>query len=868
MRHLASLCLAVSLLPAGAVAAAPVTIPSPRDSFGFEPGDDRQLLDYEQLVDYLKALDRASDRVELREVGKSPEGRPMYVAFVSAPENLARLDALKEINRRLALEPALAPAERARLVTDGRVFVLATLSMHASEVGPSQALPALAYELATTTDALTLQRLQSVVLMIVPCHNPDGMDMVVKYYRQQKGTPYEGADFPGVWHKYVGHDNNRDFVNLTQDDTRVINRLFSTEWFPQVMVEKHQMGGSGPRYFVPPNHDPIAENVEEPLWSWTATFGTAMARDMSADGHAGLVTHWEFDDYWPGSTETSVWKGVISLLTEAASARVATPVYVEPTELSVGGKGLAEYKKGVNMLEPWPGGWWRLSDIVSYELSSMHSLLKTAALHHDELLTLRNELTRRAVEAGRTTPPYFYVLPRRQHDASALAEATRLLVEHGLTLAQLDAPAIVEGRVLEAGDVVVPLSQPFRALVKELLEPQRYPERHYTPGGELIEPYDITSWSLPAHFGLEALAITTHVPALEEHLRPLAPLGPEVRPKVASFGLAFPAHENDSYRAAFVAFEQGLAVSRLLEPTKVGDVELEAGSFVVSGKAERLDAIAGLTTVAPVPLSGPPVAKSVALRKPRIALVETWYHDIDAGWARYLLDQYHVPFTVLRPGDFAATDLGRFDVVLFPGNDKDLLEKGRYKEEGPYRMADLPPQYRKGLGAKGVERLVGFLDKGGVVVAWGDSVGLLASLKVKGGEGDDEPVRLPFRELTEERQKKGLNVPGSWLRTRVVTGHPLTFGLPAASGGFSYGTVLQTSRPRLDTDRRVVAVYPEKGVLASGYLAHEELIGNTPAAVWMRKGKGQVALYAFSPVGRGSTPATYKLLFNALLLTP
>jgi len=856
----------------GALLAATVAAaPSPRQAFGFEPGADRELFDYEQLVTYLQDVARASDRVQLREVGKSPEGRPMFVLFVSAPENLARLDELRRINERLALDPAIPAEERAGLVRDGRVFVMETLSMHSTEVGPTQALPAWVHELATTQDPATLSRLAQVVLMIVPSHNPDGMDMVVRYHRQWKGTPYEGTNMPGLYHRYVGHDNNRDFLALTQADTRVVSRLFSTEWFPQVLVEKHQMGATGPRYFVPPNHDPIAENVDEALWTWSASFGTAMARDMGADGLTGVATHWAFDNYWPGSTETSLWKNVVSLLTEGASARIASPVWIEPNELSGRGKGLAEYRKGVNMPAPWPGGWWRLSDLIAYELSSSRSLLRTAAEHRVELLTLRNDLARKAVAQGRSEPPFHFVLPHRQHDPSALADLVRLLIEHGVVVKELGTPVTVGDRTFEAGDVVVPMAQPYRAFAKEVLERQRFPLRHYTPGGEIIKPYDITSWSLTAQAGLTAVALETPSPALDAALRPLSAPAPRAAPPAGSWGLAFSSQASDSHRTAWAALLRGLEVSRLRAPLVVDGRTLPAGSFLVRGPADALSALSAGVTEAPVPLAVAPKVPTMALQRPRIGLVETWLHHADAGWTRWILDDYRIPFTVLRPGDLATADLSKLDVLVFPSADRNVLVKGKYKEESEYRVADFPPAYRKGLGKKGLERLVAFIERGGTVLAWGDSVGLFTDeLKVKrSGEDEEETVPLPVRDVTEDRtKKKGLYVPGAWLKLLVRNDHPLTWGLPAEAGAFSRGHVLETTPPRPDTDRRVLARFPERDVLSSGYIEHEEAISDSPAVVWVRKGKGQLALFAFSPQGRASTPATYKLLLNGLLLPP
>ncbi|RMG26040.1 MAG: hypothetical protein D6732_21695, partial [Methanobacteriota archaeon] len=360
---------------------------------------------YEQLIDYLKLLEQQTDRIQLRQIGHSPMGKPMYIAFISSNENLARLDELKKINRELALNTGLTPEQVREYVDKGRVFVLGTLSMHSNEVGPSQAAAKIACELATTTDPEILNWLDRVVYMMIPNHNPDGMDMVVNHYLKTRGTKYEGSNLPGVYHKYVGHDNNRDFVTLSQEDTRAIAAIYNLEWYPQVMVEKHQMGSTGPRYFVPPPHDPIAENVDGHIWSWIGVFGSNLMKDMTQAGLKGVSQHYLFDDYWPGSTETCIWKNVIGFLTECASVRIATPVYVDPTELRVGGKGLSEYKKSINMPVPWEGGWWRLSDIVEYERVSTFSILKTAALHDKKILRFRNDIARKEVQKGKNEPP-------------------------------------------------------------------------------------------------------------------------------------------------------------------------------------------------------------------------------------------------------------------------------------------------------------------------------------------------------------------------------------------------------------------------------------------------------------------------------
>ncbi|MBE0655833.1 MAG: hypothetical protein IH594_18680, partial [Bacteroidales bacterium] len=292
---------------------------SPRNYFGFQPGTDRELFNYEELIAYLLKLDSGSENLKMIEIGKSPMGKPMYSCFISSAENISNLDELKSINKKLALDAEITDQERENLTAKGKVFILATLSMHSTEVGPSQALPLIAYDLITTVDPAKLEWLNNAVYMVIPCHNPDGMDMVVDHYKKFKGTMYEGSSMPGVYHKYVGHDNNRDFVTLSQTDTKAIAAIYNLDWFPQVMVEKHQMGSQGVRYFVPPPHDPIAENVDAAVWNWIGIFGSNMMKDMTRDSLAGVAQHYLFDDYWPGSTETCIWKNVIGMLTECAS---------------------------------------------------------------------------------------------------------------------------------------------------------------------------------------------------------------------------------------------------------------------------------------------------------------------------------------------------------------------------------------------------------------------------------------------------------------------------------------------------------------------------------------------------------------------
>jgi hypothetical protein len=842
---------------------------TPSEYFGFEPGSDRNLFSYEELIGYLQDLDAVSDRLEMVEIGKSPQGRTMYIAFLSAAKNIERLDELKEINLRLALDPGIPDGEKQDMIAKGKVFVLGTLSMHSGEVGPSQSAPLIAWDFATTEDPLKLKWMEDAVYMMVPCHNPDGMNMVVENYLEFKGSKYEGSSLPGVYHKYVGHDNNRDFVTLSQEDTKAIAGIYNLEWFPQVMVEKHQMMTTGTRYFVPPNHDPIAENVDAELWAWTGVFGSNMMRDMTRDSLFGISTHYLFDDYWPGATQTCIWKNVIGMLTEAASCKTATPVYVEPNEIQVSGKGLAEHKKSINLPHPWEGGWWRLSDIIDYEISSTWSILKTASNHRRDVLRFRNDMAVKEVKKGQTQAPYYYIMPVQQHDQGELVKLVNLLKEHGVKVYSSAEDVMLGDRKVVKGSLVVPLAQPFRAFIKEVMEVQHYPVRHYTVGGPVIRPYDIASWSLPLHMGVECREAGIRSPELEASLKEIEGEYDLRLEEVSGEVIILPASRNESYEAAFLALDMGLKVSRLAKDEMIDGNQAGKGSFVISaGKKNVLpEYILENMAVEPLYASAVP-ASAYSIRMPRIALVETNFHDMDAGWTRFVMDSYSIPFTVLNPGDIRDADLsGDFDVVVFPSSRKSILMDGNYGSSGSrYRMS-LPPQFTKGMGTKGMEKLMSFIDGGGIIVSWGQSTALFEGKLSIPGEKEKEDFGLPFWNMAGQLSEKGLYCPGSLVMINLKKDHPLTLGMQESVGVFYRGRpVFGTSVPSFDMDRRAIGVTPEKDILVSGYIEKEELLGNKTLMVWMKKGKGQFVLFGFNPNFRASTHATYKLLFNSLLL--
>jgi hypothetical protein len=524
------------------------------------------------------------------------------------------------------------------------------------------------------------------------------------------------------------------------------------------------------------------------------------------------------------------------------------------------------------MLLPWEGGWWRLSDIVDYEIVSTMSILKTASLYREEILRFRNDICREMVETGRNEPPFYYLFPRKQHDAGELVKMVALLQEHGVNVYQLNRDLVIEDIAYHEGDLVVPLAQPFRAFIKEVLEVQEFPERHYTPGGELIKPYDITTWSLPLHRYVKSFEVNSRFPDLETNISLISGNFSLAVPVKGQEGkVLLPVDYNESYKAAFAARIQGIEVERLCENMIFEGKELKTGSFLISLEGENGDKAEELIASLDFPvilLPGEMFLKSEKMKVPKIALVETWFHDMDAGWSRFIFDTYHIPYKVLRPHEVAGSDISKnFDVIIFPDVDKNLLMEGKYKSGENYYHGNYHPDYMKGLGKEGMETLMAFVDDGGVVVSWGQSSALFeGTLKIKQGK-ETEEFNLPFKDISADLGKKGLYVPGSLLKINLIDDHPLTLGMPSETGVFSRGKpVFSTTLPGFDMDRRVIATYPEKDVLISGYAAEEKMIGNKSAMIWMKKGDGQFVLFGFNPQFRASTQGSFKLLFNAILL--
>jgi len=852
---------------------AQTTIPTPEEHFGHQVGADRTLIPYPDVLEYLEMIAASSDRVSIEEAGRSTLDNPMKVVVLTSPANQANLDRLREVAGLLANPGDLTPEESAALVAEGKVIALVTCSIHSTEVGSTQMVAEFVHDFATTDDPEKLAWMDEAVLLIMPSINPDGQLMVVDWYNEWLGTEYEGGRMPWLYHHYVGHDNNRDFYMLTQKESQVVNDVLYHRWFPQTFLDEHQMGSTGPRMFVPPQTDPLNEEVHSLVFRQADVLGTNMSFRLEEADKTGVGHNMIFDSYWPGGTRnTAWWKNVTGLLTEVASANIATPIYVDPGELKGGGKGLPEYGRRSNFPSPWPGGWWRLRDVVEYELIATWAFLEANAENRASILANTNRMARWSIANGSSQPPFAWIIPPDQHDPVAAARLVELLLRHGVEVSAATEPLHMGYAVYPAGTTVVPAAQPYRPFLLTMLRPQRYPEVRNATDGGILEPYDVASWSLPLAMGVEVVEAELPLAGVLETLT--EPNWPQPRIDGNAAGHLIPAGADSAYSAVNRILANGARVNRLAADSAAGhrgDVFLASADI----DASALRKIAEDLHLPVVPVAASPQVPMWKVESARVGLFKPWVASMDEGWTRFVLESYEFPLTTLtneqiRSGEFT----GLVDVLLFPDVSSSIIATGRPDSSSPYARfwSPLPPQYSGGIDewkadgedtkgtadteAAGGTKIKEWVENGGTVVALGSSGAYLIDL-----------FELPVSNVLATVPREIFNCPGSTLRVLMNTHSPLTFGMqPEEAIYFADSPAFQTRVPDARFERTVIARYPadDKDILVSGFLEGGELLEKKAAAVEFEVGDGRVILIGFPPQHRAQPVRTFKLLFNTL----
>ena len=798
MRMTRSTGILACVILAGAARAA---VPTPRSYFGHEIGADKTVMDWDKVVGYFQALAKSSDKIRVEELGKTAEGRPFIAATIADPETLKHLDRYIGIQQKLADPRKTTPAEMEKLLPEGKTVVLITCSIHSTEIASTHTAVEFAYQLLTQDTPHHRAILRDVILLLVPSQNPDGVDIVTRWYRRTLGTPYEGASPPELYHKYVGHDNNRDWYIFSQPETRLTVSKLHNVWHPQITYDVHQMGSNGARLFVPPWLDPTEPNIDAILMQEMNMMGTAMATDLTAAGKTGVAIHGVYD-FWTPSRHFMAFHGGLRLLTESASARIASPMTMTANDITENALGYNPRERSWNYLEPWMGGTWRLRDIIDYQLIAFESCLYNAALHREELL--RN-FYRVGVRQVARTDPWGFVIPSSQRDPGA----TRKLIET-LRFGQVEV-----GRTAD-GSAVVSMHQPYSGWAKTLLEVQHYPEDRLYPGGPPKRPYDVTANTLPLLMGVEVKTVKQPVTFSSDWQAPAAARGPVLK-----------ASDTDSWVAVNRAWKEGKPVWR----------DRATGDFSLAAQAGWRE-----------------------LKQPRIALYQPWTANMDEGWTRWLFEQIGFAYTTVHNRDIQAGGLRvKFEAIVFADQAAASIENGQRNMPDEYtggigaRGAEALKEFAQSGGT------IVFLNGASQYAV--TRLGVPAKLVTPaGGRGGRDGAGEPGPEVNRVSGSSEFYSPGSLLNARIDTRSPLAYGVLAEIAIWS------EQSPAWETQLPVVARYPDSGLLASGWLVGEKVIAGKAAVIDAPMGKGHVVLFGMRPQYRAQSYLTFKMLFNALVM--
>jgi hypothetical protein len=486
--------------------AKPVVIPTPDSVFGFAPGADFHLADYEQVTKYFQALAAASPRIKLQQIGKSGYGRDMFIAIISSEDNLKNLDHYRSIVKQLA-SGTIDERTASELSKQGKAIVWIDGGLHATEVAGAQQSPLIAYRMLSEESDEMRRIRNDVILVLCPVINPDGLDIVAHWYAKNRDTPYETAPNIELWNRYVGHDNNRDWYSFNQVESRNVAHLLYYEYLPQIVYNQHQTAPYPARIIVPPYDDPMNPNIPPEVMRGTNLVGSAMAFRFANEHKPGVVSHMSFDTWWNGGMRTAPYfHNMIGILTETAGflAGYASPGYASSDSLpKTFPNGVSAREPSTFYPDPWKGGWWRLRDSVDYMVTGDMAVLDVASRRKDQWLFDFWRMNHEQIELGKKGGPFAYAVPTDQHDPIAMRDMLFSLQTGGVQIQEATQPFTVGSRSFPAGTILLPAAQPYRPFLMDLMEPQHYPDLRVSPGGPPKRPYDMTGWTLPAQMGVE-----------------------------------------------------------------------------------------------------------------------------------------------------------------------------------------------------------------------------------------------------------------------------------------------------------------------------------------------------------------------------
>ncbi|HEX5054755.1 MAG TPA: M14 metallopeptidase family protein [Planctomycetota bacterium] len=880
MRALRPLCFLSLVLPALAPSASP-QVPSPKDFLGHEVGADYQLCNYTDLVRYFQAIEQKSDRMRLVDIGASSYGQRMLMAVISSPQNLARIERLRAICQQLSKGRGVDAAQAAAFAEEGRSFVWIDAGLHASEAIAGQNIIELVWQMNSRNDDEVRRILDEVVLLACPV-NPDGLELIANAYRATRSM-----SIPVLYQRYIGHDNNRDFYICNQVEAQNVNRVFYTDWCPQIVYNHHQSAPSGTIIFTPPFRDPFNYYTDPMVIRGIEIVSAHMNQRFAAEGKPGVISRSgaPYSGWWNGGLRsTNYFHNVIGILTESFGRPEPTPIR----------QTLNRRLPYGDYPDPVPSQTWHARQTVEYLQTANFAILDYAARYRRELLQQIWTMASRAIERGSrdnwtptpllvsaaerreepesvfTDPmlrdPRVYVLRSDQPDWSAAQRLVRALRRCGVEVLRATAPFELGGGSMPAGSFVVKTDQAYRAHVLDMFEAQHHPDD--IKDGKPVPPYDAAGWTLAMQMdvqverGFDALdgpfEVVEGPDAFEPRLLAAPRAGWQLDPR-------------DSHTV--------VAVNRLL----AADVPVEwspRGHFWVPAGGRAMPVLRD----AAMQLGVAAVARETDTREarervhaPRLGLFDVYGGHMATGWDQWILREFEFPTQQVFGDRIEAGNLGRdFDVLVFhtglPGQ-RDLTRAAQRRDPANFeKLAGALPPFEDWsnlearatalTGEKALPALREFVEQGGTLIALG-------------GECDkvirhfDLPIEVGTHVPTEDGERRTTReeyyVPGSLLALEVDTSHPIARGTSHELAAMvnNGSVIMEVTDPKAPID--VVARYRGMDTLVSGWAIGEDYLIGKAAVLCAHVGKGRVLLYGADVTYRGQPVGTFKLLFEGIL---
>ncbi len=890
-------------------------IPTPKEHFGFNIGDNYQLATFTQTEAYFKKIAAASDRAKYTVIGKTEEGRDQFMIIVTSPENQKKLDEYKLISQKLG-NAGISAEEAKQLSKLGKAVVWIDGGLHATETVGIHQLIETAYQLLSRNDDETIRILNDVIILMTHA-NPDGQELVSNWYMRDTAAGKRSlANLPRLYEKYAGHDNNRDFYMLNLKESQNIARQLFVEWIPQIMYNHHQSGPAGSVVAGAPYRDPFNYVFDPLIITSLDAIGAAMQNRLNAENKPGYTSKAgsAFSTWYNGGLRTTTYfHNMIGLLTEI----IGSPA---PSEIPLVTSRLIPNAATPNPVLPQK---WAFRRSIDYSVSLNYAVLNYASRNRDELLyniymmgknsidkgnkdtwslspskieemnrmyqdSLRrvrsNTETNRSQSANVPLKYYDsvmknkmyrdargYIIPSDQPDFATAVEFLNALIKTGVVVQKATADFTVAGKKYPANSYIVKTNQAFRPHILDMFEPQDHPNDFQYPGGPPVPPYDAAGWTLAYQMGVQfdRLMEAFDGPFEKNPIGVLLKLNGSLANSGSSKGYVLDTRANQSFKAVNILLNEGVEVYRIADTT--GHSLYSKGSFFISSNARSkatLEKVVKETSVRVLAVAVKPSGLN-KLNKARVALWDTYGGSMPSGWVRLLLEKFNYSFDVIYPKDIDTGNLrSKYDVIVFVGGAIPSLgsRANQSAGQGGNNVINIPEEFKKRVGRITTERSIPqlkiFLEQGGNIVTIGSSTQLAYHLNLPVTNAMVEIDNGVERLLSREK----FYTPGSILRMTTDNSLVSTSGMNTETDIYFDNSPVFKMNPDavISGTIKPIAWFANDKPLRSGWSLGQTYLKNGVTAFEAKVGKGKLFVFAPEITFRAQAYGTFKLLFNQL----